>query len=236
LQNTFGTDRVLDSPLAESGIVGTAIGMTYAGLRPVVEIQFDGFIYPAFDQIVTQLAKLHYRSQGQHRLPVTIRVPYGGHIGSVEHHSESPESYFAHTAGLRVVTASTPQEAYSTLTAAIESDDPVLFFEPKAKYWGKGEVNREIRADLETARILKPGTDATLVAYGPSVELAVDAATVASDEGIDLEVIDLRALSPFDADTVSESVQRTGRLVVVTEAPTEAGIAAEIITSVIESS
>lgn len=236
LQQQFGTDRVLDSPLAESGIVGTAIGMTYAGLRPVVEIQFDGFIYPAFDQIVTQLAKLHYRSQGQHRLPVTIRVPYGGHIGSVEHHSESPESYFAHTAGLRVVTASTPQEAYSTLTAAIESDDPVLFFEPKAKYWGKGEVNREIRADLETARILKPGTDATLVAYGPSVELAVDAATVASDEGIDLEVIDLRALSPFDADTVSESVQRTGRLVVVTEAPTEAGIAAEIITSVIESS
>ncbi|HUH53476.1 MAG TPA: alpha-ketoacid dehydrogenase subunit beta, partial [Microbacteriaceae bacterium] len=135
LQARFGKDRVLDSPLAESGIVGTAIGMTYAGLRPVVEIQFDGFIYPAFDQIVAQLAKLHYRSKGAHRVPITIRVPFGGHIGSVEHHSESPESYFAHTAGLRVVTASNPQEAYSMLRAAIESDDPVLFFEPKSKYW-----------------------------------------------------------------------------------------------------
>src|SRR5699024_4633648 len=190
LQNTFGTDRVLDSPLAESGIVGTAIGMTYAGLRPVVEIQFDGFIYPAFDQIVTQLAKLHYRSQGQHRLPITIRVPYGGHIGSVEHHSESPESYFAHTAGLRVVTAATPQEAYSTLTAAIWSDDPVLFFEPKAKYWNKGTVDRTLTRDLDTATVLKPGSDATLAAYGPSVQLALDAALAAEDEGIDLEVVD----------------------------------------------
>lgn len=234
LQAKFGADRVLDSPLAESAIVGTAIGMTYAGLRPVVEIQFDGFIYPAFDQIVAQVAKLHYRTGGKHRLPITIRVPFGGHIGSVEHHSESPEAYFAHTAGLRVVTASSAQEAYSTLRAAIKSDDPVLFFEPKAKYWSKGEVDRSVVRDLETATVLQSGRDVTLATYGPTVELAMGAAAAAADEGIEIEVIDLRSISPLDVDTVAASVRRTGRLVVAHESQGECGIASELITSICE--
>ena len=234
LQARFGEDRVLDSPLAESGIVGTAIGMTYAGLRPVVEIQFDGFIYPAFDQIVAQVAKLRYRTQGAHRVPLTIRVPYGGHIGSVEHHSESPEAYFAHTAGLRVVTASSPQEAYSTLRAAIASDDPVLFFEPKAKYWSKGEVDTTIVRDLDSAVVLQEGRDVTLATYGPTVELAMKCAVAAADEGIEIEVIDLRSISPLDVETVTASVRKTGRLVVAHESQAECGIASELITSVVE--
>lgn len=234
LQARFGADRVIDSPLAESGIVGTAIGMTYAGMRPVVEIQFDGFIYPAFDQIVAQLARLHYRTQGAHRVPITIRVPYGGHIGSVEHHSESPEAYFAHTPGLRVVTAATPQEAYSTLRAAIASDDPVIFFEPKAKYWSKGELDRAVTKDLDTAAVLTEGRDVTLAVYGPTVDLGLDAAFAAAAEGIEIEVIDLRSISPLDVETVAASVRKTGRLVVAHESQAECGIAAELITSIIE--
>lgn len=234
LQDRFGEERVMDSPLAESGIVGTAIGMTYAGVRPVVEIQFDGFIYPAFDQIVAQVAKLHYRTQGAHRVPITFRVPFGGHIGSVEHHSESPEAYFAHTAGLRVVTASSPQEAYSTLRAAIDSDDPVLFFEPKAKYWSKGHVDTGIVRDLNSAVVLQEGRDVTVATYGPSVELAMKCAVAAADEGIELEVIDLRSISPLDVETVAESVRKTGRLVVIHESQSECGIGAELITAVTE--
>ncbi|HIY65294.1 MAG TPA: alpha-ketoacid dehydrogenase subunit beta [Candidatus Agrococcus pullicola] len=236
LQDRFGEDRVMDSPLAESGIVGTAVGMTFAGMRPVVEIQFDGFIYPAFDQIVTQVAKLHYRTQGTHRVPMTIRVPYGGHIGSVEHHSESPEAYFAHTAGLKVVTASSPQEAYSTLRAAIESDDPVLFFEPKAKYWSKGEVDTSIQRDLHSAVVLQEGRDVTLATYGPTIELAMKAAVAASDEGIEIEVIDLRSISPLDVPTVAKSVEKTGRLVVAHESQLECGIGAELVSSIVETS
>ena len=165
LQARFGPQRVIDSPLAESAIIGTAIGMSYRGFRVVAEIQFDGFIYPAFDQIVAQVAKLRYRSRGRVTMPLTIRVPYGGAIGSIEHHSESPESYFAHTAGLRVVTASTPQEAYSTLRAAIASDDPVLFFEPKGKYYLKGEVDRTVERDLETANVVAAGRDVTILRW-----------------------------------------------------------------------
>ena len=234
LQATFGPERVIDSPLAESAIIGTAIGMAYRGYRPVVEIQFDGFIYPGFDQIVAQVAKLHYRTKGRVRVPMVIRVPYGGDIGSVEHHSESPESYFAHTAGLRVVTAATPQEAYSTLRAAIASDDPVLFFEPKSRYWSKGEVDRSIAADLDTASVLVPGRDVTLATYGPVVQTALQAAEAASDEGIEIEVIDLRSISPLDVDTVLASVARTGRLVVAHEAPKESSVSSELVASVVE--
>lgn len=234
LQERFGADRVIDSPLAESAIVGTAVGMAYRGARPVVEIQFDGFVFPALDQIVTQVARLHYRTRGRVRMPLTIRLPYGGGIGSVEHHGESPEAYFAHTPGLRVVTASSPQEAYSTLRAAIASDDPVLFLEPKARYWTQGAVDDEITSDLESARLLTRGRDVTLAVYGPLVQTALDAATAAVDEGIEIEVLDLRSISPLDVDTVVESVERTGRLVVAHEAPAEASVASELITSVVE--
>ncbi|HLS25027.1 MAG TPA: alpha-ketoacid dehydrogenase subunit beta [Beutenbergiaceae bacterium] len=234
LQADFGPQRVIDAPLAESGIIGTSVGMAYRGLRPVCEIQFDGFVYPGFDQLVAQVAKLHYRTRGKVRMPLTVRIPYGGGIGAVEHHSESPEAYFAHTAGLRVVTAASPQEAYQTLRAAIASDDPVIFFEPKGKYWTKGEVDREARADLTTAATVLEGTDATLVAYGPMVATALDAAIAASDEGISLEVIDLRSISPIDRETVAASVRRTGRLIVTHEAAGTASVASEVITGVIE--
>ena len=234
LQARFGEERVIDAPLAESAIIGTAIGMGYRGFRVVAEIQFDGFIYPAFDQIVAQVAKLHFRTKGRVKVPLTIRVPFGGGIGSVEHHSESPESYFAHTAGLRVVTASTPQEAYSTLRAAIASDDPVLFFEPKGKYYTKGEVDRSIVRDLDTANLVASGRDVTVAAYGPTVETALRAAIAAADEGIEIEVIDLRSISPLDVDTVVESVRRTGRLVVAHEAPGEVSVSSELIASVVE--
>ncbi|WP_156759474.1 alpha-ketoacid dehydrogenase subunit beta [Microbacterium karelineae] len=236
LQARFGKNRVIDSPLAESAIVGTAVGMAYRGYRPVVEIQFDGFVYPAFDQIVAQVARLHYRTQGRVRMPITVRVPYGGDIGSVEHHSESPESYFAHTPGLRVVTASSPQEAYSTMRAAIASDDPVMFFEPKSRYWAKGDVDTDLTRDLDTAAVLTTGRDVTVATYGPVVKTALEAAIAASDEGIELEVIDLRAISPLDVDTVAASVERTGRLVVAHEAPAEASVASELIASVVERS
>ncbi|OMH24182.1 alpha-ketoacid dehydrogenase subunit beta [Tersicoccus phoenicis] len=229
LQARFGKHRVMDTPLAESGIVGTAIGLAMRGFRPVVEVQFDGFVYPAFDQIVSNLAKLHYRTRGAVSLPVTIRIPFGGGIGSPEHHSESPEAYFAHTAGLRVVSASTPQEAYSTLRAAIACDDPVVFLEPKRRYWGKGEVDPDRDADLTRAAVVRPGTDATVVAYGPLVATARDAATAAEDEGIDLEVIDLRSLYPLDLATLEASVRKTGRLLVTHEAAEFGGLGAEIV-------
>ncbi|WP_324652693.1 alpha-ketoacid dehydrogenase subunit beta [Georgenia sp. H159] len=234
LQATYGRSRVIDSPLAESAIIGTAVGMAYRGMRPVCEIQFDGFVYPGFDQLVTQVARLHYRTRGAVRMPLTVRIPYGGGIGAVEHHSESPEAYFAHTAGLRVVTAASPQEAYSTMRAAIASDDPVVFLEPKRRYWTKGEVDRSVRADLSTARVVAPGRDVTLVAYGPMVATALDAAIAASDEGISVEVIDLRAISPLDRDTVAASVRRTGRLVVVHEAQASCSVSTEVITAVVE--
>ena len=238
LQKDFGEDRVFDTPLAESGIVGTAIGLALRGYRPVCEIQFDGFIYPAYDQIVSQLAKIHARSRGQVRMPVTIRVPFGGGIGAVEHHSESPEAYFAHTAGLKVVTCSNPADAHVMLQQAIASDDPVLFFEPKRRYWEKGEVDTSAPLDaapsLWGASVVRPGTDATLVAYGPMVKTCLDAATAAQEEGRDLEVVDLRSLSPLDLPTVLASVRRTKRLVVVHEAPSYVGLGAEIAARVSE--
>ncbi|MFL6239613.1 MAG: alpha-ketoacid dehydrogenase subunit beta [Actinomycetes bacterium] len=238
LQKDFGEDRVIDTPLAESAIVGTAIGLALRGYRPVCEIQFDGFVYPAYDQIVSQLAKMHYRSQGHVKLPVTIRIPYGGGIGAVEHHSESPEAYFAHTAGLKVVTCANATDAYFMIQQAIATDDPVIFFEPKRRYWDKAELDESIdlaSADpLHVARVVRPGTDITVVAYGPMVKTALEAATAAQDDGRDIEVIDLRSLSPLDITTVADSVRRTGRLVVVHEAPVFLGMGAEVAARITE--
>jgi 2-oxoisovalerate dehydrogenase E1 component beta subunit len=235
LQEEFGRDRVMDTPLAEAGILGTAVGLAFRGYRPVCEIQFDGFIYPAFDQIVAQVAKMHYRTAGSVTMPITVRVPYGGGIGAVEHHSESPEAYFTHTSGLRVVSCSNPQDAHTLIRQAIASDDPVLFFEPKRRYWVKGEVDEEFGQQtlaMGDARVAREGTDVTLVAYGPLVATALDAAAAASDDGISIEVIDLRSLSPVDFDTVEASVRKTGRLVITHEAQQFGGLGAEIAASI----
>jgi pyruvate dehydrogenase E1 component beta subunit len=238
LQKDFGEQRIIDTPLAESGIVGTAVGLAIRGYRPVCEIQFDGFVYPAYDQIVSQVAKMHYRSQGKVTLPMVIRIPYGGGIGAVEHHSESPEAYFAHTPGLKVVTCADPADAYFMIQQAITCDDPVIFLEPKRRYWEKGEVDTALSAadayPLFAARVLRPGTDATVLAYGPMVRTALDAANAAAGDGRELEVIDLRSLSPMDLDPVYESVRRTGRLVVVHEAPGGGGLGGEIAARVTE--
>ena len=238
LLDEFGAKRVIDTPLAESGIVGTAVGLAFRGYRPVVEIQFDGFVYPAFDQIVSQVAKLHYRTQGSVKMPITIRIPWAGGIGAAEHHSESPEAYFVHTAGLRVIAVSNPEDAYRCLRQAIASDDPVIFFEPKRLYHHKGEVDLEApladAAPMGLARVVRAGTDATLITYGAQVPVALDAATAAEDDGISIEVIDLRSISPVDYDTVNAAVRRTGRVVVAHEASREAGVAAEVIASITE--
>ncbi len=210
LQKDFGEDRVIDTPLAESGIIGTAIGLAMRGYRPICEIQFDGFVYPAFDQIVSQLAKMHYRSKGTVSLPVTVRIPFGGGIGAVEHHSESPEAYFSHTAGLKVVACSNPADAFHMIQQSVASDDPVIFLEPKRRYWEKAEFDPTATPD------------------------PLDAATAAEDDGRQLEVIDLRSLSPLDSDTVVQSVRRTGRLVVVHEAPVTLGLGSELAARVTE--
>lgn len=236
LQKDFGDGRVIDTPLAESGIVGTAFGLALRGYRPVCEIQFDGFVYPAFDQIVSQVAKIHYRTEGHVRMPLTIRIPFGGGIGAVEHHSESPEVYFAHTAGLRVVAPATPADAYTMIQQAVAADDPVIYLEPKRRYWDRGDVDFDAPADLDLhrARVVRGGADVTVVAYGPTTATALAAADVAESEGRSLEVVDLRSLSPIDVATVEESVGRTGRLVVVHEAPVFAGLGAEIAARITE--
>jgi pyruvate dehydrogenase E1 component beta subunit len=232
LQKDFGEARVVDTPLAESGIVGTAIGLALRGYRPVCEIQFDGFVFPAFDQIVSQLAKHRLRSLGRVSMPVVIRIPCGGGIGAVEHHSESPEVYFVHAAGLRVVACSGPADAYTMIQQSIASDDPVIFFEPKRRYWDKAEVDTTAGLDsalpLTSGRVVTEGSDATVIAYGPMVRTCVEAAVAAREDGRALEVIDLRSLSPLDIDTVIASVRKTGRCVVVHEAPVTAGLGAEI--------
>ena len=235
LQAEFGTNRVFDTPLAESGIVGTAIGLALRGYRPVCEIQFDGFIFPAFDQITTQLAKMTSRHEGQVQMPVVIRVPYGGHIGAVEHHQESPEAYFAHTPGLRVVSPSTPNDAYWMIQEAIASNDPVLFFEPKSRYWNKGPVDFSASAvPLHSSRVVRSGTQATLVGHGAMVTVLLQAADLAAAEGTSVEVIDLRSLSPIDYVPIVESVQKTGRLIVASEAPGFASLTSEIAAAVAE--
>ncbi len=235
LMKEFGENRVLDTPLAESAIVGTAIGLAMRGYRPVCEIQFDGFIFPAFDQITSQLAKLTYRHEGAQPFPVVIRVPYGGHIGAVEHHQESPEAYFAHTPGLRVVSPATPQDGYWMIQQAIASNDPVMFFEPKSRYWQKGEVDRDRAAgEFQASRVVRIGTDVTLVGHGAMVSALLQAADIAADEGTSAEVIDLRSLSPIDYGPILESVQKTGRLVVAQEAPGAVSVGSEIAATVAE--
>jgi 2-oxoisovalerate dehydrogenase E1 component subunit beta len=234
LQKDFGEERVIDTPLAESGIIGTAVGLAIRGYRPVCEIQFDGFVYPGYDQIVSQVAKFHYRSQGNVRMPIVIRIPFGGGIGAVEHHSESPEAYFAHTAGLKVVCCASANDAYWMIQQSIASDDPIVFFEPKRRYWEKGDVETAGEPyPLHASQVAREGTDCTVVAYGPMVRTALDAATAAEGER-SLEVIDLRSLSPLDLEPVYRSARRTGRVVVVHEAPSSLGIGAEVAARVTE--
>ena len=229
LQAEFGTNRVIDSPLAESGIIGTAVGLTMRGYRVVAEIQFDGFVFPAFDQLVTQVAKLHARTAGRQPMPMVVRIPYGGGIGAVEHHSESPEAYFCHTPGLKVVTPSNPHDAHWMIQQAVASPDPVIFLEPKRRYHVKGEVDSEQRpVPMHQAGILRQGTDATLIAWGPMVRTCLDAAAVAAEEGTSVEVIDLRSLAPIDWVSLAASVRRTRRAIVVHEAPRTLGLGAEI--------
>ncbi len=236
LQKDFGEDRVIDTPLAESGIIGTAIGLALRGYRPVCEIQFDGFIYPAYDQIVSQLAKMANRSRGAVKLPVVVRVPFGGGIGAVEHHSESPEAYFAHTAGLRIVACSSPVDAYWMIQQAIRCDDPVMFFEPKRRYWEKGELDTSAgpALGLHDARVARAGEHVTVAAYGPMVRTALDAALAAQADGVSIEVVDLRSISPLDLGTLIASVEKTRRLVVVHEAPVFLGVGSEIAARVTE--
>lgn len=235
LQRDFGDRRVLDTPLAESGIVGTAIGLAMAGFRPVVEIQFDGFVFPAFDQITTQLAKLTNRHAGSLSLPIVIRIPYGGHIGAVEHHQESPEAYFTHTPGLRVVSPSTANDAYWMIQEAIASNDPVVFLEPKSRYWPKGEVELDASAvPLHSSRVVRTGSDVTLVGHGAMVTTLLQAAALAEAEGTSCEVVDVRSLSPVDYDPILGSVRKTGRMVYAQEAPGHTSLGSEIAATVME--
>jgi pyruvate dehydrogenase E1 component beta subunit len=235
LKNTYGEQRVLDTPLAESGIVGTAIGLAMRGYRPVCEIQFDGFIFPGFDQITTQLAKLTNRHEGTQSFPIVIRVPYGGHIGAVEHHQESPEAYFAHTAGLRSVSPSTPHDAYWMIQEAIAANDPVMFFEPKSRYWQKGAVDLSAPAvPLHSSRVVRTGSDVTVLAHGAMVSVLLQAAELAAAEDISLEVVDLRSIAPIDYAPILESVRKTGRLIVAQEAPGNVSVGSEIAATVAE--
>jgi 2-oxoisovalerate dehydrogenase E1 component beta subunit len=246
LMKSFGEQRCFDTPLAESGIVGMAVGMAINGMRPVIEMQFDAFAYPAFEQIVSHVAKMHNRTRGRVKLPMVIRVPYAGGIGGVEHHCDSSESYYAHTAGLKVYTPATVADAYSMLREAIDSDDPVMFMEPKKLYWSKDQVDlARLREDYEAkadrggstegrAVVARSGTDATLIAYGPSVPTALAAAAAAAEEGRSLEVIDIRTIVPFDDETVSASVRKTGRAVVIAEAHGFASVSSEIVARVQE--
>jgi 2-oxoisovalerate dehydrogenase E1 component beta subunit len=235
LQARFGEQRCFDTPLAESGIIGTAIGLAIYGYRPVAEMQFDGFTYPAFEQLVSHLAKLRNRSRGTLTLPVTVRIPYGGGIGAVEHHSESPESYWVHTAGLTVVSPGTPEDGYAMMREAIASDDPVIVLEPKRRYWMKADIELPVEAaPSHRAVVRREGTDVTIVCYGPMVRTALEAAEAAAEEGWSLEVLDLRSLSPLDTAAIVASVERTGRAIVVHEAARTLGVGAEVAARVQE--
>ncbi len=236
LTSEFGERRCFDTPLSEDGIVGAAIGMAANGLRPVCEIQFQDFIFPAFDQIVSEAAKLRYRSGGQYTAPMVIRTPYGGGIRGGLYHSQSGEAYFAHTAGLKVVIPSTPHDAKGLLLASIQDPDPVLFLEPKALYRSvKGDVPEgDYTVDLSTLRTVREGGDVTVVCYGAMVPVVEKAAAQASEQGISCHVVDLRTLMPLDEQGVLEAVKQTGRLVVVHEAPRFCGYGAEISALVAE--
>ena len=234
LQSEFGTERVFDTPLAESAIAGVSLGLALAGWRPVAEMQFDGFSYPALDQIISHIAKYRYRSRGRQTAPVVIRIPFAGGIGAAEHHSESPEAYYAHTAGLKVVVPSSPVDAYHLLRASITDPDPVIFFEPKSRYWAKeeGELDGGEPLPIGRARVVRPGNDCTIFSYGAMVARSFAAAEAASDA--DIEVIDLRSLVPLDLDAIASSVRRTGRAIVVHEAPMTAGFGAEVVARIME--
>ncbi|WP_043843088.1 alpha-ketoacid dehydrogenase subunit beta [Amycolatopsis taiwanensis] len=235
LTRDFGEERCFDTPLAESGIVGHAIGLAMGGFRPVVEMQFDAFAYPAFEQITSHVAKLRNRTRGRIELPIVLRIPYAGGVGGVEHHCDSSEVYYTHTAGLKVVTPGTAQDAYDLLRDAIESPDPVVFLEPKCRYWAKEPVSFSRReTPFDRAAIRRTGSDVTLIAYGPMVATALESAEAAAGEGRDVEVIDLRTLAPVDDETIAESVRRTGRAVVVHEAAGFCGYGAEIAARVSE--
>ncbi|KAB8163022.1 alpha-ketoacid dehydrogenase subunit beta [Streptomyces sp. 3MP-14] len=236
LTREFGQERCFDTPLAEAGIVGVAVGLCMGGFRPVVEMQFDAFGYPAFEQIASHVAKTRNRTRGRLSLPMVIRVPFGGGIGGVEHHSDSSEAYYAHTPGLKVVTPATVEDAYWLLRDAVDDPDPVVFLEPKRLYWSRGEVSTERRAvePLGRAVVRRAGRDVTVVAYGPAVPVALEAAREAARGGVDLEVVDLRSLVPLDDATVMASVRRTGRCVVVQEAQGFAGVGAEVAARVQE--
>jgi pyruvate dehydrogenase E1 component beta subunit len=236
LQKDFGEDRVIDTPLAESGIIGTAVGLALRGYRPVCEIQFDGFVFPAYDQIINQVAKMHYRSMGKLKMPIVIRIPFGGGIGAVEHHSESPETLFAHVAGLKVVACGDPVDAYWMIQQAIKSDDPVIFFEPKRRYHEKAELDETAGATrpLHQAKVVREGTDATLFCYGPMVKTCLQAAEAAVEDGRNLEVVDLRSIAPLDLATIFASVKKTRRALVVHEAPLSLGTGSELAARVSE--
>lgn len=236
LQEAFGDARCFDTPLAESAILGTSLGLALYGFRPIPEMQFDGFTYPGFEQLVSHIAKYRNRSRGTVKLPITVRIPYGGGIGAVEHHSESPETYWVHTAGLKVVSPGLPSDAYWLMRQAIRSDDPVVFLEPKRRYWMKEEAELPVDDGLpmHRAAIRRQGSQVTLVAYGPMVRTAMEAASAAEDEGWDVEVIDLRSLNPLDERAIVESVERTGRAIVVHEAAQTLGMGAEVAARVQE--
>jgi pyruvate dehydrogenase E1 component beta subunit len=236
LQERFGTERCFDTPLTEGGIVGAAVGMAAAGLKPVVEIQFSGFSYPAFDQLVNHAARFRNRTRGAIEAPLVVRMPYGGGIGAPEHHSESPEALFAHIPGLKVVIPSTPHDAKGLLIAAVRDPDPVIFMEPKRTY---RSLRQQIPAQAYTveigrAKVIRPGLDLTLVTYGAQLKEAGEAVEMLQQRDVSAELIDLRTIYPFDIETVAESVRRTGRLLVVHEGPQSFGVAAEVITSVLE--
>ncbi|GHG57143.1 putative pyruvate dehydrogenase E1 component, beta subunit [Sinomonas cellulolyticus] len=251
LQKEFGAARCFDTPLAESGIAGMSLGMAMNGLRPVIEMQFDAFAYPAFEQIASHIAKMHNRTRGAVRLPIVIRIPFAGGIGGVEHHCDSSEAYYAHTPGLKVFAPATVTDAYRMLREAIASDDPVVFMEPKKLYWSKDLVDLDaLRSEFDgrdsahdgarrlsadgAAAVARPGTDATLIAYGPTVSTALAAAEAAAAEGRSVEVVDVRTIVPFDDETVCASVRKTGRAVVVAEAAGFASVASEIVARVQE--
>ena len=231
LYDEFGDDRVIDTPLSEGGIIGTAVGMALYGLRPVPEIQFSDFIFPAYDQIVSEVAKYRYRSGGEYPCPMVIRTPVGGGIRGGHYHSQSPESQFIHVAGLKVVCPSTPRDAKGLLLSSIRDPDPVLFFEPKRVYRAaKGEVPEgDFTVPLGKANVVRSGDHVTVISYGAMVYEALDAVNKAAAQGIDCEVIDLRTLWPLDIDTVIDSVKKTGRVVIVHEAPKACGLGGELV-------
>jgi pyruvate dehydrogenase E1 component beta subunit len=234
LTRDFGDDRCFDTPLAESGIIGFAIGMAMSGFKPVVEMQFDAFAYPAFEQIVSHVAKIRNRTKGALSAPIVIRIPFAGGIGGVEHHCDSSEGYYAHTPGLKVVAPSTVEDAYTLLREAIDDPDPVIFLEPKRLYFSRADVDLAVGAPIGQAAVRRPGRDATIVAYGPTVTVALESAEAAAAEGHDIEVIDLRSIVPFDDETVMASVRKTGRCIVIQEAQGFAGVGAEIAARVQE--